>query len=348
MTYRPVTPHIPVTLIAGDGIGNEIVDATLAALAALRAPFDWDRQVAGRAGMQAAADPLPQRTLDSIRRTRLVLKGPLASARGAGHRSCNVQLREEFKLYANLRPTRTALLGGRFHGIDLVVVRENWEGLYIDHEDGCSGDPDRRFFALASDTDLRNGCRRLLRYAFEYAVSHGRKKVTLVHQTNHLTALTGPFLETGQELYQRNFKGEFEMDTVTVDACALKMVQEPWQFDVLVTTNLFGDVLADIASALVGGVGMAPGSYVGADAAIFEAMHGTAPDIAGKGVANPVALMLASAMLLDHCALPAVALRLRKAINDTLNVDNIRTRDVGGSASTEAFTRALVSRIENG
>ncbi len=339
---------IPATLIPGDGIGPEIVDATLAALDALHAPFDWDRQIAGLGGIQAAGDPLPAATLDSIRRTRLALKGPLETPSGGGYRSSNVRLREEFQLYANLRPARTIIPGGRFDNIDLVVVRENLEGLYIGHEYYIPIDDDPRAVAMATGINTRAGGRRLLEYAFEYAVANGRKKVTIVHKANIMKALTGLFLDTGLELYERKYKGRFELDTVIIDACAMKLVINPWQFDMLVTTNLFGDILSDLAAGLVGGLGMTPGANIGADAAIFEAVHGSAPDIAGKGIANPIALMLAAAMMLDHCKLPELAIRLRQAIDETLNIDKVRTGDLGGTASTAAFTKALVSRIGGG
>ena len=292
---------IPATLIPGDGIGPEIVDATLAALDALQAPFEWDRQIAGLAGVKAAGDPLPAATLDSIRRTRLALKGPLETPSGGGYRSSNVRLREEFQLYANLRPARTIIPGGRYDKIDLVVVRENLEGLYIGHENYIRIDDDPHAVAMATGINTRQGSRRLLEFAFDHAIATGRKKVTIVHKANILKALTGLFLETGVQLYEQKYQGKFELETMIVDACAMKLVLNPWQFDMVVTTNLFGDVLSDLVAGLVGGLGMAPGGNIGADAAIFEAVHGSAPDIAGKGIANPIALMLAAAMMLDHC-----------------------------------------------
>ncbi|CAN7551098.1 isocitrate/isopropylmalate dehydrogenase family protein [Variovorax paradoxus] len=343
-----MTTPIPATLIPGDGIGPEIVDATLAALDALKAPFEWDRQIAGLGGVQASGDPLPQATLDSIRRTRLALKGPLETPSGGGYRSSNVRLREEFQLYANLRPARTIIPGGRFDKIDLMVVRENLEGLYIGHEHYVRIDGDPHAVGMATGINTRQGCLRLLEYAFETAIAAGRKKVTLVHKANIMKVLTGLFLETGLRLYEEKYKGRFELDTIIVDACAMKLVLNPWQFDMLVTTNLFGDILSDLVAGLVGGLGMAPGANIGADAAIFEAVHGSAPDIAGKGIANPTALLLAAALMLEHVRLPDLATRLRKAIDDTLNVDKVRTGDLGGSAGTAAFTKALVARIQNG
>jgi isocitrate dehydrogenase (NAD+) len=337
---------IPATLIPGDGIGPEIVDATLAVLDAVGAPFEWDRQIAGLGGVELAGDPLPPATLASIRRTRLALKGPLETPSGGGYRSSNVRLREEFQLYANLRPARTVVPGGRYDNIDLVIVRENLEGLYIGHEHYIQIDNDPHAVAMATGINTRQGSRRLLEFAFEHAIATGRKKVTLVHKANIMKALTGIFLETGLDLYEKKYKGRIELETVIVDACAMKLVLNPYQFDVIVTTNLFGDILSDLVAGLVGGLGMAPGANIGADAAIFEAVHGSAPDIAGKGLANPTALLLAAAMMLDHVKLHDKAQRVRQAIDDTLNIDNVRTGDLGGKASTVEYTRALVNRAK--
>ncbi|HEX4599415.1 MAG TPA: isocitrate/isopropylmalate family dehydrogenase, partial [Burkholderiaceae bacterium] len=227
---------IAATLILGDGIGPEIVEATLAALEALQAPFEWDRQVAGLEGVKAAGDPLPSQTLQSIRRTRLALKGPLETPSGGGYRSSNVRLREEFKLYANLRPVRTLIPGGRYDHIDLVVVRENIEGLYTGYEHFIQIDDDPHAVAMATGVNTRQGSRRLLEFAFEHAVATGRRKVTVVHKANIMKALTGIFLETAQQVYERKYKDRIEMDTVIIDACAMRLVLDPWRFDTLVTT----------------------------------------------------------------------------------------------------------------
>lgn len=341
--------RIPATLIPGDGIGPEIVDATLAVLEALEAPFDWDTRIAGLAGVTAEGDPLPKATLDSIRRTRLALKGPLETPSGGGYRSSNVRLREEFQLYANLRPALTLIPGKRYENINLVVVRENIEGLYMGYEHFIPIGGDPHAVGMSTGINTRQGCRRILEYAFEFAIATGRKKVTVVHKANIMKALTGIFLETARDLYiEKGYHGKVQMSEIIVDACAMKLVLDPWQFDVLVTTNLFGDILSDLVAGLIGGLGMAPGANIGADAAIFEAVHGSAPDIAGQQKANPTALLLASAMMLDHVKLTDKAARLRRAINDTLNVDNIRTGDLGGSASTGDYAKALVSRVKNG
>ena len=343
-----MTERIPATLIPGDGIGPEIVDATVAALDALQAPFQWEPQIAGLAALKMAGDPLPPATLESIRRTRLALKGPLETPSAGGYRSSNVRLREEFKLYANLRPVKTLIPGGRYDNIDLVVVRENVEGLYLGYEHYIQIDDDAHAVAMATGVNTRQGSRRLLEFAFEHAIATGRRKVSIVHKANIMKALTGIFLETAQQVYEHKYKGRIQMDTVIIDACAMKLVLDPWQFDTLVTTNLFGDILSDLVAGLVGGLGMAPGANIGTDAAIFEAVHGSAPDIAGKAMANPTALMLGAALMLDHCRLNALASRLRAAIGQTLNVDKVRTRDLGGTASTSEFTAALVRRITHG
>lgn len=341
--------RIPATLIPGDGIGPEIVDATLAVLDALEAPFEWETCVAGLAGVTTEGDPLPKATLDSIRRTRLALKGPLETPSGGGYRSSNVRLREEFQLYANLRPAQTLIPGKRYEKIDLVVVRENIEGLYMGYEHFIPIGGDPHAVGMSTGINTRQGCRRILEYAFEYAIATGRKKVTVVHKANIMKALTGIFLETARDLYiEKGYHGKVQMSEIIVDACAMKLVLDPWQFDVLVTTNLFGDILSDLVAGLIGGLGMAPGANIGTDAAIFEAVHGSAPDIAGQQKANPTALLLASAMMLDHVNLTDKATRLRAAINDTLNVDNVRTGDLGGSANTSAYAAALISRVKNG
>lgn len=343
-----MSTRIPATLIPGDGIGPEIVDATLAVLEALEAPFDWDMQIAGLAGVKSSGDPLPTQTLESIRRTRLALKGPLETPSAGGYRSSNVRLREEFNLYANLRPVRTLIPGGRFDNINLVVVRENVEGLYMGYENFIPIDGDPHAVGMSTGINTRQGCRRILEYAFNFAIATGREKVTVVHKANIMKALTGIFLETARALYQEpRYRDRVAMNEMIVDACAMKMVLDPWQFDVIVTTNLFGDILSDLAAGLVGGLGMAPGANIGIDAAIFEAVHGSAPDIAGKGIANPTALLLASAMLLDHVKLMDKAARLRRAIDETLNVDGIRTGDLRGTANCKGYTQALIARIRN-
>jgi isocitrate dehydrogenase (NAD+) len=335
---------IPVTLIPGDGIGPEVTEATLTVLEAVQAPFTWEHATAGVAGVTASGDPLPPATLESIRKTRLALKGPLATPIGGGFRSSNVRLREEFQLYANLRPARTLIPGGRYEKIDLVLVRENLEGLYVGFEHYVPIGDDPRAVAMASGVNTRAGSTRICEFAFDYAVKHGRKKITLVHKANVLKALTGLFLDAGREVAKK-YEGRVACDDRIIDACAMQLVMNPWQFDMIVTTNLFGDILSDLNAGLVGGLGMAPAGNIGVDAAIFEAVHGSAPDIAGKGIANPLALMLSAAMMLDHVGHQDKATRIRDALDKVLCEDKIRTGDLGGKASTKEFTRAIVSRL---
>ena len=340
-------PQIEATLIPGDGIGPEVTDATLHVLDALGAPFNWDVQQGGMAGIAAGGDPLPRATLDSIHRTNLALKGPLTTPVGGGFRSVNVRLREEFQLYANLRPAHTLVPGGRYDGIDLIMVRENLEGLYVAFEHYIPIGDDPHAVAISSGINTRDGSRRIARFAFEHALKLGRKKVTIVHKANVLKALTGLFLETAQQV-AREYEGRVAFDDRIVDACAMQLVLNPWQFDVIVTTNLFGDILSDQIAGLVGGLGAAPGANIGAKAAIFEAVHGSAPDIAGKDIANPTALMLAAGLMLDHVGHVDLAARLRRAIDETLNQDGIRTGDLGGTASTQQFAEAVVRRTTQG
>ena len=332
------------TLIRGDGIGPEITAATLMVLDAVGARFDWDEQEAGAGALADGGTPLPEATLDSIRRTRLALKGPLTTPIGDGFRSVNVALRQTFDLYANVRPARSIVPGGRFPDIDLVVVRENTEGMYVglDHTFRVAGD--RRAIAQSMSVMTREGCDRIARYAFEYAKGRGRKKVTIVHKANILKATSGLFLETARRV-AAEYAGAVASDDKIVDSTAMQLVLNPWQFDVIVTTNLFGDILSDLVSGLVGGLGLAPAANIGTQAAIFEAVHGSAPDLAGQDVANPAALMLAAALMLDHVGEQDAATRLRAAIETTIAQDNVRTKDLGGSASTAEFGRAVARRV---
>ena len=332
------------TLIAGDGIGPEITEATLSVLAAVGAEFDWDEQYGGMSAVEKAGTPLPKATLDSIRRTGLALKGPLTTPVGGGYRSVNVALRQEFDLYANVRPVKSIVPGGRYVDVDLVIVRENTEGLYVGLDRTFKVGNDPKALAQATSVMTRDGCRRIVRYAFEYARRHGRKKVTIVHKANILKATSGLFLETAKHI-AAEYQGQIASDDKIVDNAAMQLVINPAQFDVIVTTNLFGDILSDEASGLVGGLGLAPGANVGEQAAIFEAVHGSAPDIAGQGIANPAAQMLAAAMMLDHIGRLQEASRLRRALETVIVKDNVRTKDLGGSASTTDFARAVARRV---
>ena len=340
-TSNPIT----ATLIPGDGIGPETVASTMQILDALGSPFRWDVQQAGIAGVDVLGDPLPEQTLASIRKHCLALKGPLTTPVGGGFRSSNVRLREEFELYANVRPAKT-LIPGRFENIDIVLVRENLGGFYVAHEYYIPVGDDPKAVAVATGINTRASSKRIARFAFEYALKNGRKKITVVHKANILKLLTGIFLDAAREV-AKEYEGRVEMDDMIVDACAMQLVLNPWRFDMLLCTNLFGDILSDQIAGLVGGLGMAPGANIGENAAIFEAVHGSAPDIAGKGVANPISILLASAMMLDHVGKQDLANRLRTAITDTLNIDSVRTRDLKGEATTKQFTDAVCKRLSS-
>jgi isocitrate dehydrogenase (NAD+) len=333
----------PVTLISGDGIGPSISSATVRLLEAAGADIAWDAQYAGMAGVARYGDPIPDETLDSIKRTRVALKGPLETPVGEGFRSINVQLRKTFDLYANVRPAHTIRPGGRYENVDIVLIRENTEGLYIGIEHYIKIGSDPRAAAESVALITRAGSERIIRYAFDYAEKHGRKKVTIVHKANILKNSQGLFLDVGR-MVAREYHG-IEFEEVIVDAMAMNLVLRPERYDVIVTTNLFGDILSDLISGLVGGLGLAPGANIGLGGAIFEAVHGTAPDIAGKGVANPGALMLAACMMLDYLCDEPRAQRIRTAIEETIREGKTVTRDLGGTATTDQFTDAIIARL---
>ena len=332
-----------VTLISGDGIGPSISSATVRILEAAGAEIDWDSQCAGQAGVHQYGDPIPDVTLDSIKRTRIALKGPLETPVGEGFRSINVALRKTFDLYANVRPAYTIVQGGRYENIDLVMIRENTEGLYVGIEHYIKIGSDPRAAAESTAIITRAGSERIVRYAFDYALKHGRKKVTLVHKANILKFSQGLFLDVGRAMSREYDTIEFE--DVIVDAMAMNLVLRPERYDVIVTTNLFGDILSDQISGLVGGLGLAPGANIGLGGAIFEAVHGTAPDIVGKGIANPGALILAACLMLEYMNDGDRARRIRMALEDTIREKKTVTRDLGGTASTDQFTDAIIARL---
>jgi isocitrate dehydrogenase (NAD+) len=336
---------IPVTLIPGDGIGPSIADATVRVLEASGASIDWDVQLAGLAALMRYHDPMPEATVESIRRTGVALKGPLETPIGEGYRSVNVALRKTFDLYANVRPAHVVVRGGRFDKVDIVLVRENTEGLYVGIEHFIKVGDDPKAVAESTAVITRAGSERVIRYAFEYARLHGRHKVTLVHKANILKFSQGLFLDVGRQIATEYESLGIVFEDKIVDAMALNLVLRPEQYDVIVTTNLFGDILSDEISGLVGGLGLAPGANIGAHAAIFEAVHGTAPDLAGKGVANPGALIFGACMMLDHLRDGARADRIRAALETTIREGTHVTRDLGGSASTEEFTDAVIAEL---
>jgi len=332
-----------VTVIPGDGIGPEVTAATLEVLQAAGADLDYDHQLGGVTALEQVGTPLPDETLDSIRRTRIALKGPLTTPSGSGFRSINVALRKEFDLYSNVRPARTIVPGGRYEDIDLVLIRENTEGLYVgvEHYIGMGNDP--RAAAESVMIVTRHGTERIVRYAFEYARTHGRRKVTVAHKANILKYTQGLILDVAREVAADYPDIEFE-DRI-IDATAMLLVLDPYRFDVLVMENMFGDILSDLMAGLVGGLGFAPAGNIGTEAAMFEAVHGSAPDIAGQGIANPTGLLLSACMMLEHIGDMETPTRIRRALDTVVRAGEVRTADMGGSAGTEAFTRALVRAL---
>jgi isocitrate dehydrogenase (NAD+) len=333
-----------VTLIPGDGIGPEITDATLLVLDATGVEFMWDRQTAGALAVERRGDPLPSPAIESIRVTRCALKGPLETPIGGGYRSVNVALRKEFALFANLRPVRTVIPFRSYHDIDVVMVRENTQGLYAGVEHFVQIGDDPRAVAESTAITTREGCHRIIRFAFEYAHHHGRDKVTLVHKANILKMVSGLFLEEGRNI-AKEFEGRVACDERIIDNAAMQLVMHPEEYDVIVTTNMFGDILSDQLAGLVGGLGLAPSANIGLKASIFEAVHGTAPDIAGQGKANPAALMLSAAMMLEHLGEMDAGRRVREAVIGTIRDDGVRTGDLGGKATTMEFAKAVAGRM---
>jgi isocitrate dehydrogenase (NAD+) len=333
-----------VTLIPGDGIGPGITDATVRIIEAAGAAVEWDRRSAGLAAIETLHSPMPEETLASIRSTRVCLKGPLTTPVGVGFRSINVALRKEFDLYANVRPAKTLMAGGRYEDIDLVLIRENTEGLYvgIEHYIGIGDDP--RAAAESVMIITRFGAERIVRYAFEYAVRNGRRKVTLAHKANILKFTQGLFLDIGRRIAEE-YAGRIEFEDRIIDATAMQLVLDPYQFDVLVMENMFGDILSDQIAGLVGGLGMAPGGNIGKEAAMYEPVHGSAPDLVGRGIANPTAMIMAACMMLDHIGQGDVAARIRKALLASFAAQDSLTPDLGGHGNTDSFADAVVRRL---
>jgi isocitrate dehydrogenase (NAD+) len=345
MTIETTTtfPERPtVTLIEGDGIGPEIAEAAVKIIDAAGGRIEWDPQIAGMGAAAKLGDPLPITTIESIKQHKLALKGPLGTPIGGGFRSVNVTLRQTFDLYANVRPVTTIPgVPTRFENVDIVLVRENTEDLYAGVEHYV--DP-RRSAAESICIITRFGSERICQYAFDYARKHKRKKVTLVHKANILKMTNGLFLDVGREVAKRF--PDIEFDDMIVDATAMKLVVQPERFDMIVTMNLFGDILSDLIAGLVGGLGVAPAANIGdAGCAIFEAVHGTAPDIAGQGLANPSGLLLSATMLLDHVGQTEAASRVRKGVYAALAKPETRTRDLKGQADTKTFTEAVIRNL---
>jgi isocitrate dehydrogenase (NAD+) len=331
-----------ISVISGDGIGPEIMQEAIRVLDALDCGLHYEFVEAGLNALEKHGDLLPGTTLDSIRKNRIALKGPLTTPVGKGFRSINVTLREIFDLYANVRPVLSVPgTRARYENVDIITVRENTEGAYLAADSRISDDGET---AESKMVITRNGSERVTRYAFELARSADRSKVTLVHKANILKTVSGMFLDVARDVASEY--PDITCEEMIVDATCMKLVMDPQQFDVIVTTNLFGDIISDLCAGLVGGLGMAPGANIGKDAAVFEAVHGSAPDIAGRNIANPCALMLASAQMLSHLGMQDRAQRLHLAITSAISSADRTTPDLGGSGTTGTFTDAIIERID--
>ncbi|MGV8941254.1 MAG: isocitrate dehydrogenase [Lysobacter sp.] len=331
-----------ITVIRGDGIGPEIMDATLHVLDAMKLGLEYEFADAGLVAMEKTGELLPAVTMDSIRKNRIALKSPLTTPVGGGFSSVNVELRKRFDLYANVRPAKSfPNTMSRFpSGVDVITVRENTEGAYSAEGQETAADGQS---AISITRTTRKGSERIVRYAFDLAVKTGRKKVTVVHKANILKSTSGLFLKTAREVAA--LYPQIQCEEMIVDNACMQLVMRPEQFDVIVTTNLFGDIISDLCAGLIGGLGLTPGANIGTDAAIFEAVHGTAPDIAGQGKANPCALLLGASQMLDHLGMTDKAVRVREAIVATLEARDNLTADLGGTGSTMGFAKAIASRI---
>lgn len=331
-----------VTLIPGEGIGPEVTDAARRIVDATGAEIEWRPAEAGAAPFERVGTPLPEETLDSIRESKVALKGPIGTQKGSGFRSVNVAIRQALELYANFRPTRSVPgVRSRYEDVDLIVVRENTEGLYCGIEHQVSPGV---ITSLRVTTD--RGCERIVRFAFDQARARGRKRVTVVHKANILKLGDGLLLDVAREVAKGY--SDIAFDDAIVDATAMKLVLDPSQFDVLVMENLFGDIISDLTSGLVGGLGMAPSANFGEDLAVFEAVHGTAPDIAGKGIANPTALVLSAAMMLRHLGEGARGDAVEEAVRVTIEKGETLTGDLGGRATTRDFADAVIRELDAG
>jgi isocitrate dehydrogenase (NAD+) len=329
-----------VTLIPGDGIGPELAEATRRVLDASGVPLEWEVVDAGEAVMAEHGTPLPEHVLDSIRRNRVAIKGPITTPVGEGFRSVNVTLRQVLGLYANLRPARSMKgLETRYENVDLVIVRENTEDLYagIEHMVG-------RDAAESIKIITREASERIARFAFEYAVANGRRKVTAVHKANIMKLSDGLFLESCRTV-AAGYEGRVEFEDRIVDNMCMQLVQKPELYDVLVLPNLYGDIVSDLAAGLVGGLGVAPGANIGLESAVFEAVHGSAPKYAGQNKANPTALILSGVMMLRHLGRGDAADRVESALREVIAEGRATTYDLGGPAGTSQFADAIIARL---
>ncbi|MCU4676086.1 isocitrate dehydrogenase [Catenovulum sp. 2E275] len=330
-----------ITVIPGDGIGPSIIDSAIQVLEKLNCGFEFEYVDAGLAAMEKTGDLLPASTLESIAKNKIVLKGPLTTPVGEGFTSINVTLRKRFALYANLRPV-ISFKGtrARYDNIDIITIRENTQGMYSGLGQTISADGET---AEATSQITQQGAKAIVSFAFDLAKREGRKKVTIVHKANILKSTSGLFLKVAKEVALQY--PEIECNDMIVDNTCMQLVMDPEQFDVIVTTNLFGDIISDLCAGLIGGLGMAPGANIGQDCAIFEAVHGSAPDIAGKNLANPTSVLLAAVQMLEYLSMKDKADKLRYAIKDAIAKGDRTTRDLGGESGTTEFTQAILERL---
>jgi isocitrate dehydrogenase (NAD+) len=330
-----------VTLIPGDGIGPELADATTTVLEATGLKFEWRRVDAGESQIAIHGTPLPEAVLDSIRETKVALKGPITTPVGEGFRSVNVTLRQALDLYANLRPARSIKgVETRYENVDLIIVRENTEDLYagIEHRVGKDAAESIKIITRAASE-------RIARFAFDYAIANGRKKVTAVHKANIMKLSDGLFLESCRTIAAQYEGKGIEFEDRIVDNMCMQLVQKPELYDVMVLPNLYGDIVSDLCAGLVGGLGVAPGANIGESAAVFEPVHGSAPKYAGQDVANPTALILSGAMMLRHLGETSAAERVETSVRETIAAGHVVPRDLGGTAGTRAFAAAVAERV---
>ena len=329
-----------VTLIPGDGIGPEVVSAAVRVLQATGVSFEWETHDAGLAALGKEGVPLPPKVLESVRRNGVALKGPTGTPIGGGHRSVNVELRKVLDLYANVRPVYTMPgVKSRYEDVDIVVIRENTEDLYsgLEHVVVPGVVESLKIITEKAST-------RIAKYAFDYARKNGRKRITAVHKANIMKLSDGLFLDCCRKVAEEH-KGAVTYDELIVDNTCMQLVLDPTPFDMLLLENLYGDIVSDLCAGLVGGLGLAAGANVGVEQAIFEAVHGTAPDIAGKNAANPIAMVLSGAMMLDHLGEQKAAARVRAAVETVLAERKKLTRDLGGTASTSEIAEAIVEKL---
>ena len=330
-----------ITVIPGDGIGPDIIDATIKVLDKAGCDFEYEYADAGLTALENHGDLVPESTLALIEKNKIALKGPLTTPVGDGFTSINVTLRKHFQLYANVRPVLSFKgTKARYENIDIITIRENTEGMYSGLGQTLSEDGN---YAEARSLVTREGAERIVTFAYETAIKEGRKKVTAVHKANILKSTSGLFLKVAREVATRY--PQIESTEMIVDNCCMQLVMNPEQFDVIVTTNLFGDILSDLCAGLVGGLGMAPGANIGKSCAIFEAVHGSAPDIAGKNLANPTSVILAAIQMLEYLGMAEKANNIRRAITEVIESGDRTTRDLGGTHGTSDFTQSVLERL---